>query len=373
MFYKKRYENESRELESLKLRLKELERSNETLEDENKRLKAQSREANEKKIMFDLIHALTEGLVAGSENDLTMLQNDLSENVNELKEIAQLNRLNRVSSVEINEEISDLLGTQQDLVENIASNYASVSQLSGSVEAIGSVIGLIKDISDQTNLLALNAAIEAARAGEHGRGFAVVADEVRKLAERTQKATQEVAISIQSLKQNATEIDERSSSMETISSSSNEKLSRFQDSLHGLQERTHEIDDASTDVLYSVFVVLVKLDHLLFKSRGYKTVFLNRVDDEFADHHGCRLGKWYDTGLGKEVFGSVASYVKLEAPHKVVHDRIHDAIGCVKAGSCGEKASNVMTYFKDAETASRDVFAHLSAMLNEERHKRKGK
>ncbi len=97
--------------------------------------------------------------------------------------------------------VSQTVEGMRAIADVVNQSAAAINELGKRGEQIGQIIEVINDIADQTNLLALNAAIEAARAGEHGRGFAVVADEVRKLAERTTQATEEVAESIKAIQE----------------------------------------------------------------------------------------------------------------------------------------------------------------------------
>ena len=108
--------------------------------------------------------------------------------------------------------VNDTIQGMQTIAAVVRESAESIGKLAKSADQIGEIVGVIDDIADQTNLLALNAAIEAARAGEQGRGFAVVADEVRKLAERTGKATAEITDMVKGIQ---AETEEAVASMET--------------------------------------------------------------------------------------------------------------------------------------------------------------
>ena len=139
-----------------------------------------------------------------------------------------------------------------DVIQNLASSTrdtaAKIQELGKSSDQIGQIIGVIDDIADQTNLLALNAAIEAARAGEQGRGFAVVADEVRKLAERTTQATKEIAQMIKTIQQETQRAVEAMQSGTAAVERGVESATKAGTSLNEIIQASEQVNDMITHI-----------------------------------------------------------------------------------------------------------------------------
>jgi len=309
----------------------------------------------------------------------------------------------------------------QNLLTAISATSDSMTELSNASDQIGQILTEIEDIAEQTNLLALNATIEAARAGEAGKGFAVVASEVKNLASQTSRSTDNIAQRIQALRngmslirdtlndsekaagEGEAAIASTAETMTTISeqvSNVNIKMNGISDILQEQTSATNEIaeiiskvadlsvenerlllemsegfqnsNDQFSESAKNWFIgnserslcEMAKIDHILFKKRVFDTVMgrNNWKSSEVPDHHNCRLGKWYDA-VDNEHLINHPMFSKLHEPHQRVHQTAKDALDAHYDDNL-PKALMHLTELNEASAVVVELLSNLSNSLD---------
>lgn len=257
--------------------------------------------------------------------------------------------------------ISEIVTDMQTLTSKMGSMSEQISGLSDRADSINTFVATISSISDQTNLLALNAAIEAARAGDAGRGFSVVADEVRALANNTNTSANEVQDLVGEIIHSTTETVESVSNIQTSNGQLSDGVDQLNTDYQSIIDQCGSMSSTIAQAAMASFIQTVKLDHIVWKGDVYAVAsgLSDKSTDNFANHHMCRLGQWYD-GEGRARYSQNSAYKQLEAPHRGVHD---NGVAALKALAEGDtnKAAN---YLAEMEAASEKVMQLLDMLAS---------
>lgn len=309
-----------------------------------------------------------------SENLLRNLEQnqfDLNTIMGEMNKVEDISSSSAENASESLTSVRKLTTDLNQVVDSAVTMRSNTQDLASSSEEIMEMATTISSVADQTNLLALNAAIEAARAGEHGRGFAVVADEVKSLAETTKQAASNINQIMTRFADATQAMVTDTSNMADIADNSKHMIGEFEQNFGHSVNNSQQVYSLVSYVQVICQTALTKVDHLIYMQKAYHATEKAKTTEELSGltvgSHQCRFGKWYDTGIGKEQYSHLPVYNSIKNPHKKVHECMHQVADILKQDWRQDLSMHqqLLDSFNEAEITSTQLTGLIDKMAEE--------